>query len=81
MIKKQIAALRKQLDETEKTPSVFGDALQEPMPVVFCEPHRPPQAHDHQISKSDGTTGSNPCEQDILNRAKAAVAHGRSFIA
>lgn len=81
MIKKQIAALRKQLDETETEPSSPRNALQEPMPVAFREPHRPSQAHENQIPKNDGTADFDFYKRDVQNRAKAAVAYGRSFIA
>jgi len=81
MIKKQITALRKQLDEPETKSSVFRNALQDPTPVVSCEPHSPPQAHDAQIPKNDGTAGFDSHKLDIQTRAKAAVAYSRSFIA
>jgi hypothetical protein len=81
MIKKQIAALRKQLDETETKPSVPMNVPQESMPIAFREPHRPSQAHDNQIVKSDGMAGFGSQERNIQNRAKAAVAYGRPFIA
>ena len=81
MIKKQIAALRKQLDETETKPSALRNTLQEPVSVVSREPHRLSQAHDNQIAKDDGRAGSDPYERDMQHRAKAAVAYCRSFIA
>lgn len=81
MIKKQIAALRKQLDETGAESSVLGDTLQEPLPVASREPCCPSQAHDNQIAKDDGGASSDSYERGIRNRAKAAVAYGRSFIA
>lgn len=81
MVKKQIAALRKQLDEAETKPSVRGYTPQEPMPAASREPQRPSQVHDSQIPKGDGATDLESYERDIQNRAKAAVAYGRSFIA
>jgi hypothetical protein len=81
MIKKQIAALRKQLDETETKPSVLGYAPQESTPVASCELQHPSQAHDSQIPKSGGVADFGSFKRDIQNRAKTAVAYGRSFIA
>ena len=75
MIKKQIGALRKQLDETETTPSALKYGLQEPTPVIPHESRRPPQVPE------DGTVEFESRKQDIQSRAKAAVAYGRSFIA
>lgn len=81
MIKRQIAALRKQLDETETKPSVLGYPPQEPMPVASREPQRPSQVHDSQIPRGEGAADVESYKRDIQNRAKAAVAYGRSFIA
>ena len=72
MIKQQIAALRKQLDETEMAPSMFGRAPREPVTTVYREP---------QLPENNGAAGSESYKRDIQNRAKAAVAYGRSFIA
>ena len=81
VIKKQIVALRKQLDETETSPSVSRHDLQEPMPVVPREPQRPTQAHGSKIQKDHGADDFESYKRDIQSRAKAAVAYGRSFIA
>lgn len=81
MIKKQIAALRRQLDETEPNPSVLKNSLQELMPIASREPPRPSQAHGNQIPESDGRAVFDSYERDIQDRAKAAVTYGRSFIA
>jgi len=79
-IKKQIGALRKQLDETEPNPSVLRYALPPKHMAVTREPQRPSQAHGSQIPK-DGEADFESYKQDIQSRAKAAVAYGRSFIA
>jgi hypothetical protein len=79
MIKKQIATLRKQLDETETKPSAH--ALQEPIAITSCEPQCPSQVRDNQIPKITGQVNFELHARDIQNRAKAAVACGRSFIA
>lgn len=82
MVKKQIAALRKQLDETKAGPSVLTLGPKEPMPVTFREPRRPSRAHDNQIPDDEGVPDFGPHSRDtIRSRAKAAVANGRSFIA
>src|SRR5258708_15919676 len=65
MIKKQIAALRKQLDETETKPSVLRNTLQAPVSVASREPHRPLQPHDNQIANAAGRPCSDPYERDI----------------
>jgi len=77
-IKKQIEALRKQLDETEKAPSVLRYALTEPMP---CESQLPPQVHSSKVPKKEKEDEIESYKQDIQSRAKAAAAYGRSFIA
>ncbi|KAF9780226.1 P-loop containing nucleoside triphosphate hydrolase protein [Thelephora terrestris] len=81
MIKKQIAALRKQLDETETKPSVLGYAPQESTLAASRELQHPSQVHESQIPKSGGTADFGSFKRDIQNRAKTAVAYGRSFIA
>lgn len=81
MIKKQIGALRKQLDETETSPSVLSYPLQEPMPVTTREPQRPSQVRVSEIPKEDGAVDFVSYKRDVQSRAKAAVAYGRSFIA
>lgn len=78
MIKKQISALRKQLDETRTGPLVLR---QDPVPVITREPQHPSQVHGSQVPKKSGTTEVELSKQDIQSRAKAAVACGRSFIA
>ncbi|KAF9651126.1 P-loop containing nucleoside triphosphate hydrolase protein [Thelephora ganbajun] len=80
MVKRQIRALRDQLDEIETSPSVLRYPLQEPMPVIPREPQRPSPGHDGQITK-DGVVNIESYERDIQSRAKAAIAYGRSFIA
>ena len=80
MIKKQIEALRKQLDESGTSSSVLR---QDPMPVVTRKSQNPsqPKAHGSQIPKEAGTAEVKSPNQDIQSRAKAALAYGRSFIA
>jgi len=81
MIKKQIGVLRKQLDETETSPSALKyPQLPRSMPVTPREAQRPSQTHGSQIPK-DGGADSESYKRDIQSRAKAAVAYGRSFIA
>ena len=79
MIKKQIEVLRKQLDETETSPSMVKLCLQDPMPTI--EFRSPSQAHDIQVPKKDRAAEVKSYKEDIRSRAKAAVACGRSFIA
>ena len=81
MIRQQIAALRKQLDEVETAPFMLGYTPQGPMAIVHREFQLPSQVHDNQIPENNGTAGFESYKWDIQNRAKAAVAHGRSFIA
>ena len=81
MIKKQIAALRKQLDETEPNPSVLRYTLPRPMPVTPREHQRPSQGQDDQILRKGGAADFESYKRDIQSRAKAAVAYSRSFIA
>lgn len=81
MIKRQIAALRKQLDETETSPSEPKNTSQEPMAITSQGSYRSSQAHDGHIPKDDGTADFNSYKRDIQNRAKAAVVYGRPFIA
>lgn len=78
MIKKQIKALRKQLDETGADPSVLR---QGPMPMITRKPQHPSQVDDSQVPKKSGMAEVESSKQDIQSRAKAAVAYGRSFIA
>jgi len=81
MIKKQIAALRKQLDETETSPSMLRHVLPRPMPVIPHEYQRPSQAQGGQIPRKDGAVDFESYKRDIQSRAKAAIAYSRSFIA
>ena len=81
MIKKQIAALRKQLDETEPSPSMLRQALSRPMPAISREHQCPSQAQNSQIPRKDGAIDFESYARDIQSRAKAAVAYSRSFIA
>ena len=81
MVKKQIGVLRKQLDETETSPSMSRHVLQEPMPVAPREPRRPSQANSGQTPKESGAVDLESYKRDIQSRAKAAVAYGRSFVA
>jgi len=81
VIKKQIEALRKQLDETETSASVLRYPLQEPMPVTTREPERPSQARVGGIPKEDGAVDFESYKRGVQGRARAAVACGRSFIA
>jgi hypothetical protein len=78
MIKKQIEALRKQLEEAGTSPPVLR---QEPMPVITHESQHPSQIHGSQVPKKGGTAEAELFKQDIQSRAKAALANGRSFIA
>jgi len=78
MIKKQIEALRKQLDETDTNPSVLR---RDPMPVFTRESQNSSQVHGNKIPKKGGTAEVESPNQDIQGRAKAALAYGRSFIA
>lgn len=80
MIKKQIEALRKQLDEAEKDPSAFESCLRDPMPVITRESLPPSQVSGGKVPR-DGAAEAESYNQDIQNRAKVAIAHGRSFIA
>jgi len=77
MVKKQIEALRKQLDEAGSGPSVLR---QDPMPVITREPRHPSQVNGSRVPKKGGTAEVELFE-DIQSRAKAAVAYGRAFIA
>ena len=78
VIKKQIEALRKQLDKSGTGPSVLR---QDPMPTITREARHSSQVHSSQAPKRDGTAEVELFKQDIQSRAKAAVAHGRSFVA
>jgi len=81
MVKKQIAALRKQLDETEPNPPTLRYTLPRPMPVIPREHQRPSQGQGGQIQGKDGAADFESYKRDIQSRAKAAVAYSRSFIA
>lgn len=80
MIKKQIEALRKQLDETETNPSAFESCLRDPMPATTRKFLPPSQDSGSKVPR-DGAAEVESHNQDIQNRAKVAIAHGRSFIA
>lgn len=81
MIKKEIEALRKQLEEPDTSSSVPSHVVPGPVLVIPRGPQRPSQAHGNQVPKEDGVVDFEFYKRDIQSRAKAAVAHGRSFIA
>ena len=78
MIKKEIEALRKQLEEPDTSSSVPSHVVPGPVLVIPRGPQHPSQAHGNQVPKEDGVEFY---KRDIQSRAKAAVTHGRSFIA
>jgi len=80
MIKRQIEALRRQLDETETNPSVLECCLRDHIPVIARESLPLSQVSGGKIP-NDGAAEVEPYNQDIQSRAKVAIAHGRSFIA